>query len=111
MYKIKITVLDLNAFSTDPGVRLKGTWLVRALCLLGDARENDVLSAQLTEVDRPVPRVDRCRLKQCGKTEQQCKEDGTLTPPGWKMEGFLTSCRIIEGLEGLFLMKATPESV
>ena len=27
------------------------------------------------------------------------------------MEGFLTSCRIFEGLEELFLMKATPESV
>ena len=24
-------------------------------------------------------------------------QDGTLTPPGWKMEGFLTSCRIVEG--------------
>ena len=64
-----------RCFNSMPSPRilgLKGTWLVRALCLLGDARKNDVLSAQLTEVDRPVPRVDRCRLKQCGKTEQQC---------------------------------------
>ena len=71
-----------RCFNSMPSPRilgLKGTWLVVALCLLGDARETDILSAQLTEVDRPVPRVDKCRLKQCGKTEQQCKEDGTTS--------------------------------
>ena len=51
MYNIKITVLDLNAFSTDPGVEGDLACQSRALCLLGDARENDVLSAQLTKVD------------------------------------------------------------